>query len=199
MLYLVLTVFLLHLSVVPLVISIKIDIDSDVPVGKITVKLFFIPVFVKKLHFEGFQDAVNGTPIQNEEKDEQEEHKQKKPSKFKKAIKDFLVKVAVRIAKRIRVREADLQSTIGTGDAAATAVSVSSALILYCQACAFLGLAPQDGAIRPDYERAKLFVKFYGIISLCFADIIYAVLSQILSKFAAGGKGEVHGQHIVTE
>ncbi|MDE7463847.1 MAG: hypothetical protein K2M48_02360, partial [Clostridiales bacterium] len=62
MLYLVLAVFLLHGLVIPTVITIKADIDSERRYGKITVKLFFIPVFIKKLDFEKINDALNGIP-----------------------------------------------------------------------------------------------------------------------------------------
>lgn len=198
MLYLVLAVFFLHILVLPMVFSAKIDVDSDISHGKIVVKLYFIPIFVKKLHFDTLNDILNGVPVEVDN-DKEAENQKKSPSKFKSALKRFFIAVAIRIAKRVRVRELELNAKIGTGDAAATAVTVSSALVAYCQACALLGVSISEGAITPDYDRSLLFIKFYGIISLCIADIIYAVLSQILSKFARHGKGAAYGKHVVTE
>ncbi len=194
MLYLAFAVFSLHILSLPLVVRSRINMDSDAEKGKITVKLFFIPIFVKKMNFDGFKDVLNGVP----RADESDGHPRKK-SRFVGAVKKFFISVAVRIAERIRVRELNLNSQLGTGDAAATAVTVSSALVIYNQVCAYFGIAADRNAVKPFYEGAKLFVAFDGIISLCFADIIYAVSAQILSKFARRGKGVAYGKHIVAE
>ncbi len=193
MVYLAIAVISLHFLAFPLAVRARIYIDSDAQTGKITVKLYFIPLYVKKLNFDGLHDALNGV-----EKKVDEEKRGGK-SGFKRAIINFVLATAVRIAKRVRVRALDLRSELGTGDAATTAVAVSSALVLYAQACAFWGISTESGVIKPHYDRAKLFLLFDGIISLCFADIIYAVCAQILSKAAERGKGVPHGKHIVTE
>ncbi len=187
--YLVLTVFALHIIAGPLIIKIDAVIDSDGSAGKIVVKLFFIPIFVKKTGFEKFRRILDGKNV------DVESDKEPKKSGFKKALIRFIVKVGLETAKRVRVRELRLTANVGTGEAASTAVAVSTLQIAYLQACTYFGV-PVNCEIHPDYDTARLFMMFFGIISLCIADIIVAVCSVIAANIAEHGKRRVYGNGV---
>lgn len=182
MMYLVFTVFSLHLLVLPMVIGAAIVVDSDTRKGKLTVRFFGIPVFWKKLDYDRsraliFSDDARTTAEQNSD------NNKKKSSALGKKIKNFLLKVAFETAKRIRVRELELSADIGAGDAAVTAVAVGSLQIAYSQVCAFLNYRDGNVAeIKPDYNSERINIDFTGIFSLCFADIIYAASVVIFKK-----------------
>ncbi len=180
MLYLALAVIFLHLSVIPLTVKTEVLIDGD-ECGKLKAKLFFIPVFVKRIDVDRIKRILRGEA----EPETQESGKKETHGGFKSAVKAFLIKVGLEIAKRVRVREMNLTAKIGVGDAAATAFAVGTAGILYCQLCAFLSANASTGRILPDYDAETLFLEFSGIFSLCFADIIYALCAVCLSKFTA--------------
>ncbi len=178
MLYVVLAVLSLHIISLPIIVGVRVFADTDNDKGRIVVKLFFIPVYVKRIDIAEIRSILRGdedVPVKI--KDTRE--KKKKRSAFKKALLSYIKRVAFTAVKLVRVSAFDVDAVIGTGDAAATAFTVSSALITYGQACAFFGLNAAGGDIRPDYDRARLLTTFFGIFSLEIADIIYAVIAGL--------------------
>ncbi|MCM1367405.1 MAG: DUF2953 domain-containing protein [Roseburia sp.] len=185
MMYLAFTVISLHLLVLPMVFGVSVSIDPDRQTGKLTARIFGIPVFSKRLSYDGLRERL----LQGggDSADDEQEPKKKGERKHGGKLKKLLIKIAFEIAKRIRVREMDLDARIGAGDAAVTAVAVGSLQIAYSQVCAFLGY--RDGTIadiRPDYNSECIDLSFIGIFSLCFADIIYAVCVVVFKKLTKG-------------
>ena len=82
-------------------------------------------------------------------------------------------------AKRVRVRRLDIDAILGIGDAAA-AVSVGTLSSFYGQLLAVTDSAEVSrGGISPDYDTERIYTDIDGIISLCFADIIYAAIKAV--------------------
>ncbi len=181
MIYLVIAVIFLHIITLPITVKICAKADTDNGTAKITVKLFFIPIYSKIIALEKIKKKIFGSngdvdPEEQEEEKEEQADSQAKTGAFKK----FLSECAVAVGKRIRVRDMDLAALIGTGDAAADAVTVGALRIAYKQACCYFGIS-SDGDIRPEYNDTVFFFDFFGIFSLCFADIIFAVCGALLS------------------
>lgn len=185
MLYLVFAVISLHILSLPIFVSVSVSVNTDTDEGKIKIKLFFIPVFVKRINVKRLWSKLNENTDINKNADNDE-----KDSESKKigAFKRFLIDCAVATAKMIRISDADLDLRLGTGDAAADAVAVGVLRIMYTQACAFFGYKGNSETLRPDYNAEILFFDFFGIFSLCFADIIFAVCGTVLLRIAALGK-----------
>lgn len=176
MIYLALAVIFLHIISLPLVMRTDVNIDSDKNIGAVTVKLFFIPLFKKRISLK-LPDALDGG-IRKESSDNNLSEKNEPPEKSG-AFRKFMFELAAAAAKRVRVREMRVNAVVGTGDAAVTAMIVGSIKIAYSQVCALLGYCDFDGdhtSIRADYDSESIYVDFFGIFSLCFADIIYAVI-----------------------
>ena len=180
MIYLAIAVFVLHAISLPLIVSGGADVNTDADYAKVTVKFMFVPVFVKSINVKKIKDRLNGNYAERSnirENGEERENKQdgesaEEPSgRFKK----FLLSLAMCIAKRIRLRALDCKARIGTGDAAASAMIAGSAKIALLQVCAFFGTDCKNIEITPYYNDECLILDFFGIISLCFADIIVAV------------------------
>lgn len=176
MVYLVCAVIFLHLISLPIVTKISAKADTDAGTAKLYVKVAGITVFKKAFALEAIKRKLYDS-LSSDEKEE----KQEKSKKTKKFVKDL----GLNIAKRIRVRDADLAAVIGTGDAAVDAVVAGSVRIAYKQLCAYYGL-DCDGDIRPDYHGEILFFDFFGIFSICFADIIFAVCETIFRSIRIG-------------
>lgn len=188
MLYLVLAIFALHIISFPLVISVTVAVNSDDNTGRIKVKLFFITVFKKKIDVEHIKRKINRAINKSEEESEEEEQSKnegKKPTD-KSGFNKFLIEVAKRVVTRIRVRGSDLQLRLGTGDAAVSAVTVGLLRVAYSQACAVLGYDGGYAELVPDYNSECIYVDFWGIFSLCIADIIYAVCAAVIKSITSG-------------
>ncbi|MDE7406327.1 MAG: hypothetical protein K2M89_05600 [Clostridiales bacterium] len=180
MIYLVLAIIILYIISLPLVFNAKVDINTDLNVGKVSVKFLFIPIFRNKINIK---QLLRGKEQVQEEDDEQEE-KSSKPSK----LKGFLKDCAIGILKAVRVRIAELKAKIGTGDAAADGMAVGMLRIMYTQFCAFFGFDGGGGTIEPEYDSEILFFDFFGIFSISFADIIFAVCCVVFEKLTYYGR-----------
>lgn len=196
MIYLVLAVLFLHIIVVPITVSVDIDVDSDKKSGKIVLKVLFIPVFVKQANIDDIKKL-----LYRGKKTEDRGHKKKKWAR-KNAFKHLLIDAAFKLLSRIRTREMYMTCMIGTGDGFSTAMTVSTVKIMYSQLCAFLGYSDDtsDG-IAPNYDDECIFMRFNGIFSMCFADIIYVMLCA-LSGIPTRGKAErrkIYAHHNVAE
>lgn len=179
--YLVLAIIILHIISLPLMFGVKVDINTDLNVGKIYIKFLFIPIFRKKINIKRLLRGKE--PMQGE--DDKQEEKSSKPSK----LKDFFKDCAIEVLKVVCVRTASLQAKIGTGDAAADGMAVGMLRIMYTQFCAFFGFDGDGGMIEPDYDSEILFFDFFGIFSISFADIIIAVCSVVFEKLVhIGGR-----------
>jgi len=195
MIYLVLAVLILHVISLPLIISVVADVDSDADTARLCLKLFFIPIFVKKTNVEGVLDRViektNDGHSQHEQND--------KKSKSNGLAKKFLTAFAWSMVRRIRVRDIELDAKLGLGDAAASACTVGTLQILTEQIKAFFGYAGGQTNISPDYETECIFFDFFGIISICFGDIIYAVCAAILNVISNRTRQRRYYANTVTE
>lgn len=180
MIYTVLAVIFLHICVLPITVRTSVSVDTDKGRIAVAFKLLFIPVFVKNVQIKS-DGTDSNEKIEDDRKSESEksEHDEKQKSAVKRAFAAYLKNFALSVAGRIRVRQMDLTAAIGTGDAAVTATAVGMIKIAYSQACAFLGYAGNSDGIRPDYQSEYIFMDFYGIFSLCLADIIYAANAAI--------------------
>ena len=175
MMYLVFAVLGLHIISFPIVIGVTVYINTDENIGKIKIGLFAIPIFTKKINIERLKSKIFA---QEETKSEKKQDNESKSSGFKL----FLMDCARRIVTRIRVRNAELVANIGTGDAAVTAMAVGSICVLCEQACAFFCIDGKSAAITPDYGNECIFLDFFGIFSLCLADIIVSVCAALAAK-----------------
>ena len=184
MIYLAIAVFILHAISLPLIVSGSADVNTDADYGKITVKFMFVPVFIKKINVKNIKDKLNGNYIERSNiEDSGEEHEAKqeeeKPPASGGKLKAFLFALVANIVRRIRLRALDCKANIGTGDAAVSAMTASTVKIALLQACAFFGTDSDNIQISPDYNEECLILDFFGIISLCFADIIIAVCGAV--------------------
>ncbi len=181
MIYLVLAIIILHIISLPLMFGVKVDVNTDLNVGKMSFTFWFIPVFRKKINIK----RLLGGREESADNDEEESDKSGEPSRFKK----FLTDGAIGILKAVCVKNASLQAKIGTGDAAADGMAVGMLRIMYTQFCAFFGFDGDGGIIEPYYDAEILFFDFFGIFSISFADIIFAVCSVVFEKLAhIGGR-----------
>lgn len=178
--YLALAIIILHIILLRLSFGVKAYVNTDKNVGIITVMFFFIPVFRKKINIKRL---LHGKEDIKRDDDEEQEEKVSDPSRFKKFLKDC----AIKILKTVCVKNASLQAKIGTGDAAADGMAVGMLRIMYTQACAFFGFDGDGGTIEPDYDNEILFFDFFGIFSISFADIIFAVVCVVFEKLAHYG------------
>ncbi|MDE5562158.1 MAG: hypothetical protein K2J01_01170 [Clostridiales bacterium] len=182
MVYLVLAIIILHIISFRLSFGVKAYINTDKNVGVISVKLFFIPIFRKKINIKRL---LRGKEDIKQDNDDEQQEKSGKPSRFKSFLKDC----AIGILKAVCVMTANLQAKIGTGDAATDGMAVGMLRIAYSQFCAFFGFDGDGGIIEPDYNSEILFFDFFGIFSISFADIIFAVCCVIFEKLAhVGGR-----------
>lgn len=177
MIYLVIVVFVLHTISLPLVISVVADVDTDADHAKITVRFMFVPVFIKNIDVKAIKSKLNSAYRYDDtvENEKQEQSSGTNAPTMNGKLKKFSVALAMRILGRIRVRALECTAKIGTGDAAASAMTAGSIKIAFLQACAFFGFDGKNIQITPDYNDECLFLDFFGIISLCFADIIFAI------------------------
>ncbi len=173
--YLVLAVIFLHLIAMPQVFSCSVFLDSEKKVGKIKVKFFFIPIFIRNADFDNLSYAT-----ESQGDSEKKSDRSKKKSGFAGVIKRYFIRFALKLAGRVRVRELLLDCKLGLGDAAATAVATGFVGTVYQDACAVTGCRWSGlGGIGPDYDSERVYIDFFGIFSLCFADIIYASISAL--------------------
>ncbi len=184
MVYLVLAIIILHIIALPIPFAVKVGVNTDNNVGKISVKLFFIPMFGKKLNVKRL---LNGGE-RNDERDEQGEREERDSGGKQSRVKGFLKDCAIAIVKSVCVRTANLYAKIGTGDAAADGMAVGLLRIAYAQFCAFFGFAGDGGTIEPCYDAEILIFDFFGIFSISFADIIFAVCCVVFDRLAHIGK-----------
>lgn len=183
MTYLVLAVIFLHLAVMPITLRIGLFIDTDRDEGRLSVRLFFIPVFVKNIDVKLLGAVLRGEDYRLHEEASEEEKPNKKKNAKKMpngALVRYMMRFGLNIAGRVRVRRLDVDATIGIGDAAATAVAVGAVSSLYGQMLALTdGAGASRGNIAPDYDTERIYTDIDGIISLCFADIIYAAIMAV--------------------
>lgn len=180
MIYLVLAVFILHIISAPILVSVDVKVDTDSNDGNIVVRVMLIPVFKKRINTNAVKDKLSG-----QSPDSGDDKEKKQPSNGKKS---FLIECAKNIVTRVRVRSSDLEIRLGTGDAAADGMAVGMLKIMYLQACAFFGFGGNADAIIPDFDNTVLVLSFFGIFSLCIADIIIAVCTAFLDKIKRGVK-----------
>ena len=185
-LHLVLAIIILYLISFGLAFVVDVDIDTDNNVGKVAVSFFFIPIFSKKVNIKRF---INRQRAQQQ--DEEQEQEQDEKSNGSGAFKRFLIGCAIKIAKAICVRNAFLHAKVGTGDAAADGMAVGLFRIMYAQFCAFFGF-DGNATIEPEYDNEILFVDFFGIFSISFADIIFAVMCVVVEKIGRRGQRRVY-------
>ncbi len=182
MTYLVLAVIFLHLTVMPITLCIALFVDTDKNCGKLSVRLFFVPVFVKSIDVKRLGAILRGEELgdggaKDDRKDRNAKKSGKKPAPISPIVK-YLLRFAWETAKRVRVRRLDTDAIIGIGDAAATAVGTLSSF--YGQLLAVTDSAEVSrGGISPDYDTERIYTDIDGIISLCFADIIYAAIKAL--------------------
>lgn len=198
MIYLVIAVFVLHAISLPLVVSGVADIDTDADHAKITVKFMFVPVFIKNIDVKSIKNKLSGVHYENAE-DEKQEQPSEKQSDSSGRLKRFLIALVMRILVRIRLRALECKARIGTGDAASSAMTAGSIKIALLQACAFFGTDGKNIEIAPDYNDECLFLDFFGIISLCFADIIFAICATILDTVRKRAGKRSYYANTVTE
>lgn len=179
MIYLVIAVFVLHAISLPLIVSGVADINTDADHAKITVKFMFVPVFIKNIDVKTIKSRLNGAYRYDTAEDEKQEQPGEKPSAPSGKLKRFLTALAFHILGRVRLRALACKANIGTGDAATSAMTASSVKIALLQTCAFFGTDGKCIEITPDYNDVCLFLDFLGIISLCFADIIFAICATL--------------------
>lgn len=184
MTYLVLAVIFLHLTVMPITLRIALFVDTDKECGKLSVRLFFVPVFVKSIDVARLGAVLRGEELGDAvAKDGGKERNAKKIVKkpvLSSPIVKYLLRFAWETAKRVRVRLLDTDAIIGIGDAAATAVAVGTLSSFYGQLLAVTDSADVSrGGISPDYDTERIYTDIDGIISLCFADIIYAAIKAV--------------------
>ena len=181
-LYLVLAIIFLYLISLRLSFGAKVDVDTDKNVGKICVSFFFIPIFSKKIDLKRVLNRAA-----EKRQDDKEQEKDEKSGKNSR-IKKFFIDCAIKILKAVCVRNAYLQSKIGTGDAAADGMAVGLIRIMYSQFCAFFGIEGDNATIEPIFNTEILLIDFFGIFSISFADIIFAVSAVILNKITFRGE-----------
>lgn len=184
MTYLALAVIFLHLAVMPITLRIGLFIDTDRDEGRLSVRLFFIPVFVKNIDLKRLGAVLRGEDYRLREDAPAEEKPQKKAKgkgrAFDGALFGYLLRFCTELVKRVRVRRLDVDAAIGIGDAAATAVAVGAVSSFYGQILALTdGAGASRGNIAPDYDTERIYTDTNGIISLCFADIIYAAVKAV--------------------
>ncbi|MCH5165781.1 MAG: DUF2953 domain-containing protein [Clostridiales bacterium] len=180
MLYLVFAVLGLHIISMPIALGVTVFVDTDENIGKLKVCIYGLPIFIKKLNLERLKARILDNEGQKGDDDtESEQNDDKEPQKFG-AFKRFLLDCVIRIVKRIRVRNSELSARLGTGDAAVTAMTVGSFRVAYSQVCAFFGISQSCGKIEPDYDTECIKFDYFGIFSLCFADIIVAVSAAVI-------------------
>ena len=182
MIYLAIAVLILHLLSMPIVVGATVYVDTDDNAGMFGAGLYGIPVFSKKMDVERIKKRLSESDEYDEKHDDGRDAERKEKSGGTGRFKRFLIELARQTAKRIRVRNVEFKSIIGTGDAAADAVSVGAMRIMYSQACAFFGLEGTAADVRPDYDNARIYIYFVGIFSLCFSDIIVAVCAVLFNK-----------------
>lgn len=183
MTYLVLAVIFLHLTVMPITLRIAFFVDTDKNCGKLSVRLFFVLVFVKSIDVKRLGAILRGEElVDGGAKDVKERNAKKNGKKpaLSSPIVKYLLRFAWETAKRVRVRRLDTEAIIGIGDAAATAVAVGTLSSFYGQLLAVTDSAEVSrGGISPDYDTERIYTDIDGIISLCFADIIYAAIKAV--------------------
>ncbi len=181
MTYLVLAVIFLHLTVMPITLCIALFVDTDKNCGKLSVRLFFVPVFVKSIDVKRLGAILRGEELgdggaKDDRKDRNAKKSGKKPAPISPIVK-YLLRFAWETAKRVRVRRLDTDAIIGIGDAAVAVGTLSS---FYGQLLAVTDSAEVSrGGISPDYDTERIYTDIDGIISLCFADIIYAAIKAL--------------------
>lgn len=172
--YLVLAIIFLYIISLPLMFGVHVDINTDLNVGKISVAFFLIPVFRKKININRMISGNEAVP---------ESQKTNGQSRFKKFLKDC----GIKILQAICVKNVSLLCKIGTGDAAADGMAVGTLRIMFTQFCAFFGFNGDGGIIEPDYDSEIFIFDFFGIFSISFADIIFAVCSVIVERITRNG------------
>lgn len=181
MVYLVVAVIFLHIVSLPLVLKVKIYVDTDNNVGNVRVKLFFVTVFSKAIDIDLIKHRLFDGQYNIEQSNSKESGKKSS------AFKAFIMDCALSVARRIRVRDMCVDGKIGSGDAAADAILAGMANVAYGNVCAFF-CHDFDGSFTPVYGNELLFFDFFGIFSLCFADIIVAVCGVLLNRLSHIGK-----------
>ena len=181
-LYLVLAIIILFFISIRLSFGVKVYVNTDCNFGQIVVSFFFIPIYVKKIDL---RRTLNGRTL-SRDKDEDEQSKQEKSESG--PFKKFLIDCAIKILRAVCVKNASLQAKIGTGDAALDGMAVGWFRIMYSQFCAFFGFNGDGATIEPDYNSEILFFDFFGIFSISFADIIFAVCCVIVKRITHFGE-----------
>ncbi len=120
MTYLVLAVIFLHLTVMPITLCIALFVDTDKNCGKLSVRLFFVPVFVKSIDVKRLGAILRGEELgdggaKDDRKDRNAKKSGKKPAPISPIVK-YLLRFAWETAKRVRVRRLDTDAIIGIGD-----------------------------------------------------------------------------------
>ena len=98
MTYLVLAVIFLHLTVMPITLRIALFVDTDKNCGKLSVQLFFVPVFVKSIDVKRLGAILRGEELGDGGKRRRKRPKRKEERKEARAVEpDREASVAVRL------------------------------------------------------------------------------------------------------
>lgn len=171
MIYLAVALIFLFVISVPITIRINVRVNSDEGIGELAVRLFFIPIFKKRIPSR-LNEYIKASENNKTEKP---------PSRKKKKPNGFLMSAALKLLGLIVVRDMELDSKIGTGDAAASAVICGALTVGYGHVCDFL-CCEKKGEITPIYDSEALNIRFFGIFSASFADIIYVVAAAVYDR-----------------
>ncbi|MCH5351215.1 MAG: DUF2953 domain-containing protein [Clostridiales bacterium] len=167
MIYIVLAVLFLHISIMRIVLCFEVFFDSDEKSALVTVKLFFITVFKFTPNYNKVVDTATDVT--------------KTVEKTSGKLLRYLARAGTKLIRRIDFRYLGLICNLGTGDAATTALIFGWINSAFDGACSVLD-CDNYSEITPDFDMARFYVDFGGIISLCIADIIYAAISALFVK-----------------
>lgn len=195
MVYLVITILFLHVTIIPCLFSVDINIANNNKTLSIAIAAAFIPFF--KLN-------IDLNPLIEREEDENGSNSKKtadygkrvKNNAFIKAIKRIALRIGIKIVKRVRVRHMGLSAEIGTGDAAASALAVGGIKVIYSTVCDFLCYDYNGDSICARYDIDCASIDFSGIFLITLADIIIAVISAVLNALTVAKEKICHRLYV---
>ena len=173
MIGLVIAVIILHAISLPVAVCVAAEVSADAGSGELTFGICYVPIARKSIDTERLKAAISGD---TEEKTAEEDRRNKKKNGVNKFFFFFLKKLFT----VLRVRALDINARIGLSDAAVTAVTVGGLRVALFDLCRVLGYRRDTVDITADYDGERLDANFVGIISLCIADIIYAVIAAMI-------------------
>lgn len=185
--YLVFAVLFFHILVVAQLFNVKLYVDSDSKNGEIAIKLFFVPLFVKKFNVDiDNLFKLDETKTDNKTKDKRQNIKSKKK----------MLKFVFELIKRIRVRYFFIDARIGLGEPHYTAFIVGFINIILSQVCNYLSIQ-RNGEVVPFYDYLHIDLYVNSIFSLCLGDIIYIVIKRVFCGiFKRKKRRKIYGNNV---